>query len=171
MMYSLWSFERGLHIWTRNSSGLLETRRQDNHQENENYLFRLYYTAAHCLGLCSKCRPICPNCHYSLTHGLNQGFSGPGLYWKLKKVRFIFGYRLHFVIYIQWDENDFAFYWSSTWHIYLDGNVWHLGNFQNILMCSYAMEIFRKIIYSGRDQRTIMWNIANGVDEHQPKSH
>ena len=92
MMYSLWSFERGLHIWTRNSSGLLETRRQDNHQENENYLFRLYYTTAHCLGLCSKCRPICLNCHDSLpmSHrlwlmGLNQEFSEPGLHWKLKK--------------------------------------------------------------------------------------
>lgn len=71
---SLWSFERGLHLWTRNSSGLLETRRQDNHQENENYLFRLYYSTPHCLGLCLKCRPICSNCHDSLpmTHGLDS---------------------------------------------------------------------------------------------------
>ena len=71
MMFSLWYFERGLHLWTRNSSGLLETRRQDNHQENENYLFRVFYSTAHRLGLFSNCRSICSNSHDSR---VSQGF-------------------------------------------------------------------------------------------------
>ena len=149
MMFSLWYFERGLHLWTRNSSGLLETRRQDNHQENENYLFRVFYSTAHRLGLFSSCRSICSNSHDS--RPVSHGFLSQGSHWKLKKVWFIFGYRLYIIVYIQWNENDFAFYWSSTWHIHFDGNVRHLRNFQNFSLRSHAMEIFRKIIYSGRD--------------------
>ena len=86
---------------------------------------------------------------------------------KTQKVWFIFGYRLHIIVYIQWNENDFAFYRSSTWHIHFDGNVRHLRNFQDFSVRSHAMEIFRKTIYSGRDLGTITPFTANGDQEHQ----